>query len=233
MPEAEILRFPAWDCLPYDRVSPNPALVSERVATLTRLLETAAGPRIVLTTVNALVQRIPPRAAFAGASMDLRRQRHRPAGKTRAVPGSQRLRPRRHGDGAGRIRHARRHHRPVPRRRARPGAPRPVRRHHRVDPRVRPDHPAQRRPSAPAPDPAPGLRSAARQATSIARFRSAWRELFGQDAADDPIYHSISDGRRHPGMEHWVPLFHPDDGERCWTTCRAPRSAWTTRPTRC
>ncbi|HEY4174570.1 MAG TPA: transcription-repair coupling factor, partial [Rhodopila sp.] len=71
MPEAEILRFPAWDCLPYDRVSPNPALVSERIATLARLLEKPNGPRIVLTTVNALVQRVPPRSAFAGASMDL------------------------------------------------------------------------------------------------------------------------------------------------------------------
>ncbi len=71
MPEAEILRFPAWDCLPYDRVSPNPALVSERIATLARLLEKPTGPRIVLTTVNALVQRVPPRSAFAGASMEL------------------------------------------------------------------------------------------------------------------------------------------------------------------
>ena len=44
LPEAEILRFPAWDCLPYDRVSPNPALVSERVATLTRLLEKPTAP---------------------------------------------------------------------------------------------------------------------------------------------------------------------------------------------
>ncbi len=43
---------------------------------------------------------------------------------------------------------------------------------------------------------------------SIARFRTGWRELFGPDAAKDPIYLSISDGRRHPGMEHWVPLFH-------------------------
>ena len=71
MPEAEVLRFPAWDCLPYDRVSPNPALVSERVATLARLLEKPTGPRIVLTTVNALVQRVPPRSAFTGASMEL------------------------------------------------------------------------------------------------------------------------------------------------------------------
>src|SRR6202050_687965 len=71
MPEAEILRFPAWDCLPYDRVSPNPALVSERIATLARMLEKPAGPLIVLTTVNALVQRVPPRTTFAGASLSL------------------------------------------------------------------------------------------------------------------------------------------------------------------
>ena len=71
MPEAEILRFPAWDCLPYDRVSPNAVLVAERVASLTRLLEKPARPRIVLTTVNALVQRVPPRTTFAGASMKL------------------------------------------------------------------------------------------------------------------------------------------------------------------
>src|SRR3954471_779211 len=43
---------------------------------------------------------------------------------------------------------------------------------------------------------------------SIARFRTAWRDLFGQEAAQDPLYLSISDGRRHPGMEHWVALFH-------------------------
>ena len=36
-PERRVLRFPAWDCLPYDRVSPNPAIVSERIATLARL----------------------------------------------------------------------------------------------------------------------------------------------------------------------------------------------------
>ena len=71
-PGIEVLRFPAWDCLPYDRVSPNPELVSERIATLARLLDPDPKPRIVLTTVNALVQRIPPRSAFRGASMVLR-----------------------------------------------------------------------------------------------------------------------------------------------------------------
>ena len=42
-PEAEVLRFPAWDCLPYDRVSPNPALVSERIATLVPAIKNVIG----------------------------------------------------------------------------------------------------------------------------------------------------------------------------------------------
>jgi transcription-repair coupling factor (superfamily II helicase) len=67
-PDLEVLRFPAWDCLPYDRVSPNPAVVSERIATLSRLLEPAPARRLVLTTVNALVQRVPPCTMFSGAS---------------------------------------------------------------------------------------------------------------------------------------------------------------------
>ncbi|MBV9537361.1 MAG: transcription-repair coupling factor, partial [Acidisphaera sp.] len=69
-PDIEVLRFPAWDCLPYDRVGPNPELVSERIATLARLLEPPpeGRRRILLTTVNALVQRVPPRHVFHGSS---------------------------------------------------------------------------------------------------------------------------------------------------------------------
>ena len=43
---------------------------------------------------------------------------------------------------------------------------------------------------------------------SITRFRAGWRERFGPAAASDPLYQCISEGHRHPGMEHWVPLFH-------------------------
>ena len=71
-PDVEVLTLPGWDCLPYDRVSPNPELVSQRIATLARLLEPASGPRIVLTTVNALVQRVPPRHVFHGSSRVLK-----------------------------------------------------------------------------------------------------------------------------------------------------------------
>jgi transcription-repair coupling factor (superfamily II helicase) len=64
-PGIEVLNFPSWDCLPYDRVSPSPDIVSRRIDTLTRLAETEkTSGRIVLTTLNAALQRVPPRAAF-------------------------------------------------------------------------------------------------------------------------------------------------------------------------
>ena len=34
-PHIEQLEFPAWDCLPYDRASPNTTIVGRRIATLT------------------------------------------------------------------------------------------------------------------------------------------------------------------------------------------------------
>ncbi|MGH7061980.1 MAG: transcription-repair coupling factor, partial [Stellaceae bacterium] len=72
-PRLEALTFPAWDCLPYDRVSPNGEIVSRRIDTLARLaLGATAGPLIVLTTVNALVQRVPPRRLFEGRVLTLR-----------------------------------------------------------------------------------------------------------------------------------------------------------------
>ena len=81
-PELEVRTFPAWDCMPYDRVSPSSAVVSQRMETLGflasklaggALAEGAAGgegggPRVVLTTVNAALQRIPPRTAVAAGS---------------------------------------------------------------------------------------------------------------------------------------------------------------------
>jgi transcription-repair coupling factor (superfamily II helicase) len=36
-PSAVVFELPAWDCLPYDRVSPNPAILSHRMATLAAL----------------------------------------------------------------------------------------------------------------------------------------------------------------------------------------------------
>ena len=149
-PDVEVLRFPAWDCLPYDRVSPNPEIVAERVATLTRLLERGARPRVLITTVNALVQKVPPRGELRGLHDGAEARRPGGAGAAGRLPGGQWLQPHRHGDGAGRVRAARRHRGPVPGRRARSGAARPLRRRDRGHAPLRHRHAAERRGAGPA-----------------------------------------------------------------------------------
>ncbi len=206
MPEAEVLRLPAWDCLPYDRVSPNPEIVAERVATLAALTTPPARPRILLTTVNALVQRLPPRALFEGTALPLRKGGRvaieavtgfleaNGYNRTGTVmePGEYALR--------GGILDL------FP-----SGEADPVRIDFfgdEIESLRRLDPDTQRSGAA-----LPGLTlrpvgEVFLDAPSIERFRTRWREIFGNAAADDPIYASISAGRRHPGMEHWAGLFH-------------------------
>ena len=56
-PEIAITMLPAWDCLPYDRVSPNPEILARRMATLAarppELLKVGAnfGAKIVCSNV--------------------------------------------------------------------------------------------------------------------------------------------------------------------------------------
>src|SRR6516165_1751828 len=72
-PDIEVLEFPAWDCLPYDRVSPHRAVVAQRVMTLARLARVTGRehPAVLLTTVNAVLQRVPERAAIAKQSLSV------------------------------------------------------------------------------------------------------------------------------------------------------------------
>ena len=72
-PDIAVMRFPAWDCLPYDRVSPVAQIIARRMATLARLAEGRTGetPLIVLTTVNAVIQRVPPAEIVTGSSLSL------------------------------------------------------------------------------------------------------------------------------------------------------------------
>ncbi|MEQ1611075.1 MAG: transcription-repair coupling factor, partial [Hyphomonadaceae bacterium] len=62
-PLLEVVNLPAWDCLPYDRVSPSPAVAAQRCAALARLASRNVGspPMLVITTAAAVVQRVPPR----------------------------------------------------------------------------------------------------------------------------------------------------------------------------
>ena len=205
-PEIEVLRLPAWDCLPYDRASPHPVIAAERIATLCRLLEPSPQPRILLSTVNAALQRLPPRARLAGVSLRLvaggtvdpaelaRFLEANGYGRSATVmePGEYAVR-----GGIFDLFAA--------------GSPVPVRLDffgdqietiRRFDPATQRSgervgqillHPVSEVPLDPE---------------SIARFRSGWREAFGPAAGADPLYQALSAGHRHPGMEHYLPLFH-------------------------
>ena len=205
-PAVEVVRFPAWDCLPYDRVSPNPEIVSERVAALTRLLEPADRPRIVLTTVNALVQKVPPREAFHGSTLGLRRGgRVEPErltafleangyGRTGTVmePGEYAVR--------GGIIDL------FP-----SGEPDPIRIDlfgDEIEDMRRFDTGTQRSGEKVEALVLRPVGEVFLDDASVHRFRTAYVDLFGAVATEDPLYVSVSAGRKHPGMEHWAGLFH-------------------------
>ena len=69
-PDLEVITIPAWDCLPYDRVSPNPEIASARLDGFCRLVtrNTEGSARIVITTLNASVQRVPTREVIGSAT---------------------------------------------------------------------------------------------------------------------------------------------------------------------
>ncbi|MEM7526326.1 MAG: transcription-repair coupling factor [Pseudomonadota bacterium] len=206
-PGLPVLGFPAWDCLPYDRVSPNPDLVAERMATLARLAgQPPEAPAVVLTTLNAATQKIPQCEMVSAASFSVRTG-HRVdvegltawlarMGFNRASTVAE------HGDYAirGGIIDI------FP-----PGSANPVRLDffgdvlestRRFDASTqRTIAKVKRLALAPASE-------VIMDAEAIQRFRSRYREIFGAPRLDDPLYTAVSEGRKHQGMEHWLPLFH-------------------------
>lgn len=73
-PEIEALFLPAWDCQPYDRISPNAATSAARMTTLARLATgfgSVARPRILVLTVAALTQRVPPRKFIQSTALSI------------------------------------------------------------------------------------------------------------------------------------------------------------------
>ncbi len=72
-PDLSVLQFPAWDCQPYDRVSPHGGIVAQRLTALARLarLKGSEKPLVVLTTVNAAVQRVPTRETIAAQALSI------------------------------------------------------------------------------------------------------------------------------------------------------------------
>ena len=70
-PDIATLEFPAWDCQPYDRVSPHAGFVAQRMTALARLarLKGREGASVVLTTVNAVLQRVPAKALVGAQTL--------------------------------------------------------------------------------------------------------------------------------------------------------------------
>jgi transcription-repair coupling factor (superfamily II helicase) len=205
-PELEVLEFPAWDCLPYDRVSPHTGSVAQRLTALSRLVRQGARPAVLVTSVNAVLQRVPHRDFVAEQMLSIAPGNALPMSdivarlelngflRTSTVrePGEYAVR------GGIIDLYA-------------PGTAEPV----RLDffgetlETIRSFDPETQRTT--------GERrcldllpAAEMQLTSesIKRFRLGYVQAFGAPAPNDLLYQAISEGHRHPGMEHWLPLFH-------------------------
>ncbi len=207
-PDLAVLEFPAWDCLPYDRVSPHAGFVAQRMTALSRLARVKGRdrPSVLLTTVNAALQRVPARDFVARQSLSVA------PGNVLAMDGIiqwlelngfvRASTVREPGDYAVRggiiDLYA-------------PGMAEPVRLDFFGDTleTIRSFDPESQRTTDQlrALDLVPVAEFQLTTET-IKRFRLGYVEAFGAPAPDDLLYHAVSEGRRHPGMEHWLPLFH-------------------------
>ncbi|MDM9627713.1 helicase-related protein [Rhizobium sp. S152] len=58
--KSKLVYLPAWDCLPYDRVPPSRASMGMRMDALRDWLATERGGRLCVTSLEAMLQRVPP-----------------------------------------------------------------------------------------------------------------------------------------------------------------------------
>ena len=207
-PDIALAEFPAWDCLPYDRVSPHAAIVAQRMTALSRLTRVTGRdrPSILLTTVNAALQRVPTRDYVAQQALSVA------PGHVLGMAGviewlelngfMRAATVREPGDYAVRggilDLYA-------------PGMDWPV----RLD--FFGDALETIRSFDPQTQISEGQLSALDLVPvsefqlvteTIRRFRTGYVAQFGAATPGDILYESVSEGRRHPGMEHWLPLFH-------------------------
>lgn len=203
-PKTDALFLPAWDCLPYDRSSPQADVLSARIAALGRLAERA--PRLLVTTVNALVQRVPPRSFFENARFSAKKGERLDLDELTAflaANGYNRtdtvMEPGEYAVRGGLIDL-------FP-----PAEEQPLRLDLFGDEieTIRRFDPLNQRSTGEvtgiAIAPVNELRLTR---DAIERFRVGYRTAFGIPGPDDRLYESVSAGRKHPGMEHWLPLFH-------------------------
>ena len=208
-PEIEILDFPAWDCQPYDRVSPQATIEARRMTVLSRLARSKSSPerpRILSTTVSAILQRVPPRAVIAAESFS-------------AAPGNSVATDDLVAwlESNGFLRSGTVHDTGEYAVRGgivdlfAPGMPEPVRLDffgHTLE-SIRTFDPETQRSTGQlrALDLVP-MSEVQVTTDTMRRFRQAYLAAFGAQTRGDALYEAISQGRRHQGMEHWLPLFY-------------------------
>lgn len=207
-PDVAVLDFPGWDCLPYDRISPSASVTARRMATLATL---AGGMEtrnfVLLTTVNAAMQRVPTRALIAQSSFSAHigtpiNDTHLRSFLARmgfdlvstvTVPGDYALR-----GGIIDI---------FP-----PGDNDPVRLDlfgDTLDGLRRFDVETQRTlEKLSRVDFAP-MSEVILDESAITCFRQNYRAEFGAGGAQDALYEAVSAGRKHQGAEHWLGFFYP------------------------
>jgi transcription-repair coupling factor (superfamily II helicase) len=204
-PELEVIEFPAWDCLPYDRASPAHAVSARRLSALYRLQAGNQGTQLLVTTVNAMLQRVLTSFRIRQSVRELKPGME--IGRETLIALLQRQGYARSdtvadaGDFAVR------------------GSifdiyPSGLEGGLRLDffgdelESLRLFDPNTQRTTGvvdshlllPASE-------ALLDEETIKRFRGRYREMFGANATGDPLYQAVSDGRRLAGMEHWLPLF--------------------------
>lgn len=209
-PDLSVFDFPAWDCLPYDRVSPNADIMARRMTTLNRLgnRDTLPEKAIILTTTNAILQKIPgPESlrqriwsAAAGNAVDMdtvvtwlesngfiRTPTVRESGEYAVRGGILDL--------------------------FAPGRPEPIRLDFFGDTleSIRTFDAETQRTTGQVPRlDLMAAGEAILDQDAIKRFRRAYVKAFGAAPKDDALYQAISEGRRYAGMEHWLGFLSDD-----------------------
>ncbi len=209
-PNVPVMQLPAWDCLPYDRMSPSPEVVARRMAALSALANRKADmPLVVVTTVNAATQRVPARGmietasfsakpggtvetddliAYLGANGYARASTVREPGDYAVRGGLIDLFP--------------------------PGAAEPLRLDFFGDTleSIRSFDPVTQMTTAQKPSIDLAAASEVLLTDETAsRFRTNYLARFGAPG-DDPVYEAVTAQRRQAGMEHWLPLFYEEVG---------------------
>lgn len=208
-PEIDILTFPAWDTVPYDRVSPNPTILSKRIETLAKLvLDDTKKRKVVLTSIGAAIQKLPPKKIFLNTRKSIQ-----VGGKLNfdeflhyvAINGYSRVEQvMESGEYAVRgdiidIFPS--------------GADQPLRidlfddevEHLRLF-----DVETQRSTEDLKFYSFDSANEVVLDKNTIKTFRSKYREAFGADGLKDELYESISEGKKYLGMENWLPFFYED-----------------------